>query len=42
LWHERALSLGLSRSPWQLQLAADELDASAHTRQLQLSWQQRW
>jgi hypothetical protein len=42
LWHERALQLGLSRGPWQVQAAADAVDGSAHARQLQLVWQQRW
>ncbi len=42
LWHERALQLGLSHGPWQVQAAADALDGSAHTRQLQLSWRQGW
>ncbi len=42
LWHERALQLGLIQGPWQIQVAADALDDSAHTRQLRLNWQQRW
>jgi len=42
LWFERAAVLGLRSGPWQVQAAGDALDASAHTRQLRLSWQQAW
>ena len=38
LWHERAFSLGGSYGAWQLALAADRLDASAHARTVSLHW----
>lgn len=42
LWHERALSLAAANGPWQLTLAADRLDASAHARTVSLGWVGAW
>ncbi len=42
LWFERAVQVGARLGSWQVQAAGDALDASAHTRQLRLSWQQSW
>jgi len=42
LWFERAVQLGARLGAWQVQAAGDALDASAHTRQLRVNWQQAW
>jgi hypothetical protein len=38
LWHERAMSVGAACGHWRIDLAADRLDALAHTRMASVRW----